>query len=112
MAIIIIIMAAFWGGGNSEIAAVFEWTLADFYGIYVLILVYDLYPAALSSKGQLLESRLGQGPGRPASWISGLRNGETFDKQDMHVGETFYRNDSTTELRHEAESGNLIQQQR
>lgn len=97
-------MAAFWGSNNSAIAAVFEWMLAYFYGFYLLILVYSLYPAAITPKGQLLEKNYGQSLNRTSNRLSEQQNMEIAEtiEQELHTEETFYRKDSTVELRREA----------
>lgn len=97
-------MAAFWGSNNSAIAAVFEWMLAYFYGFYLLILVYSLYPAAVTPRGQLLEKDFGQSLSRTNIRLPERQNMETTEiiEQELHTEETFYRKDSTVELRREA----------
>lgn len=80
--ILAITMASFWGRGLRTVAAVLEWALAFFYGFYLFILSYDLYPAAKTPKGQLLEQEIGLSLSRAASWLPGLRT-KSISSEEM-----------------------------
>lgn len=57
-------------------AAVFEWTLAFFYGFYLFILSWDLYPAAKTEKGALLEQSLSRSVTQAISWLPGIQSSD------------------------------------
>jgi hypothetical protein len=57
---------------NEDSAAGCEWTVCFFYGFYLLVLAYDLAPAAKTSSGQLLEKKVSYTLTRALSWIPGL----------------------------------------
>lgn len=78
-----ILMGAFWGSGKKSVGAVFEWTLCFFYGFYLMILAFDLYPAAVTPKGKLLEQQFGDTIARTASWIPGLTTASHDSAADM-----------------------------
>lgn len=73
----------FWAGKLDIVAAVFEWSLSFFYGFYLLILAYDLYPAAATKKGDLLEREFGTTLSRAASWLPGLRTQSHASNDDL-----------------------------
>ncbi|CAN6642117.1 hypothetical protein TRVA0_019S00650 [Trichomonascus vanleenenianus] len=68
-------------------AAVCEWTLAFIFGFYLLTLVYDLWPAAATQKGELLEVK-SNGQLRRSSWIAGDDpHGEMSENYPVSSGE-------------------------
>lgn len=82
--ILVIFLAAFWRNSKT-VAAVFEWALAFWYGFYLLVLSYDLFPAATTKRGQLLEQNIGATLSRAASWLPGLHTTEDgHEKQENY----------------------------
>jgi uncharacterized membrane protein YidH (DUF202 family) len=71
-----------WRKASRPVAAGFEWTLAFWYGLYLLILTYDLYPASHTAKGAWLEKSVGVSLTRVASWLPGLQSVED-DNRDV-----------------------------
>lgn len=79
IALVLAICFLVFRGRNRIIAAGFEWTLAFWYSIYLVIFSYDLYPAARTRKGALLEKDMGQKVDRAASWIPGMQQSADSD---------------------------------
>lgn len=67
-----IILAIGFGVSNRKnkdvVAAVFEWFLSFFYGIYLLILSFDLYPAFHTKRARDLEEQLDHTISRITGW--------------------------------------------
>lgn len=66
--ILAICFAAFNRSDRDTVAAVFEWFLAFFYGFYVLILAYDLYPVQPRSAALDAEAQLDRSSSRFTGW--------------------------------------------
>lgn len=56
---------------KDNVAAVFEWFLAFFYGIYLLILAYDLLPAFTDKNQIIMERNLERRISRAVNWVPG-----------------------------------------
>lgn len=83
---------------QEEASAGCEWSICFFYGFYLLILAYDLAPAAKTRKGQLLEQKVSYGLTRAVSWIPGMneeRDEALINQNAMRelspIGETVYK---------------------
>lgn len=74
-----------WARKLHVMAAVFEWTLSFFYGFYLFILSYDLYPAAKTEKGALLEQSLSRSVTQAISWLPGIQS--TNDNNSIEKSE-------------------------
>ncbi|ANB15750.1 Sfk1p [Sugiyamaella lignohabitans] len=69
---LVIAFAALADHGKRNSAAIVEWIISYFYGFYLLILVFDLIPAATTPKGKLLEKKVSNQLTRALSWIPGV----------------------------------------
>lgn len=78
-----ICFVVFWKQERRPVAAVFEWTLSFWYGFYMFIYAYDLYPAAKTPRGlYLAEEHLGEAVNkRVSSWVVNPGT-ETEDHED------------------------------
>lgn len=93
-----------WRKTRRPIAAGFEWTLAFWYGMYLLIFAYDLYPASRTAKGAWLEKSVGTSLARAASWLPGLHSVEDNDRDVNYDDDS--DNDSSRQLHKNVHNGN------
>lgn len=91
-----------WKKASRPVAAGFEWTLAFWYGLYLLVLTYDLYPASHTPKGAWLEKSVGTSLTRAASWLPGLQSVEDDNRDIDYTNDDYNGSDNESSRRLQA----------